>query len=72
MRRHQSKKPMRRCVGCRQSFPQDELLRYVLTDGILNRDDINGRGYYICDNPKCQEAALKRRIANAKKYKRSY
>ena len=30
MRRHQTTEPMRRCIGCRQSRPQSEMMRFTL------------------------------------------
>jgi len=57
--------PMRRCVGCFQSRPKDELTRYTLTkDGyVMDIEKIApGRGVYICtDSPECYEKAKKRK-----------
>lgn len=67
MRRHQSPKPMRRCISCRESKPQDELLRFTLSgDSILADKDGNseGRGYYLCGSRECIENAIKRKAFN--------
>lgn len=55
--------PMRRCTGCRESFPKKELLRIVKNaegDIFLDRTGkANGRGAYICKNPACLAACIK-------------
>lgn len=44
--------PMRRCVGCGQSKPKQELVRIIVNeDGTVSTDKTgraNGRGIYIC------------------------
>ena len=57
------KKPvMRRCVGCMESKPKNELVRIVL-DGEEIRLDLtgkaNGRGAYVCPDPECVAKAVK-------------
>ena len=57
------KKPvMRRCVGCMESKPKNELVRIVL-DGEEIRLDLtgkaNGRGAYVCPDPDCVAKAVK-------------
>lgn len=56
--------PMRRCIGCKQSFPQEKLIR-ISFDGKFLKPDImrflDGRGAYLCKDEKC--------IMNAKKKK---
>ena len=42
MRRHQTLKPMRRCIACRESKPQDELIRFTF-DGKAVAADENGK-----------------------------
>ena len=67
MRRQQQNKPMRRCIACYNSSPQDELLRFTVVDGKITFDgDIRGegRGYYLCDNRECLELAIKKKAFN--------
>lgn len=67
MRRHQSPKPMRRCIACRESKPQDELLRFTFKDGCVEADkDMknDGRGIYLCRSKDCAETAVKRKAFN--------
>ena len=67
MRRHQTKEPMRRCIGCYQSKPQSELLRLTF-DGSSFKADAgyknDGRGTYLCRNRECLEKSLKRKAWN--------
>lgn len=55
--------PMRRCIGCMESFPKKELLRIVKNKENEIKLDLtgkqNGRGTYICKNPQCFENAVK-------------
>lgn len=55
---------MRKCVGCGESRPKQELLRIVMTpEGTVMIDHsgkANGRGAYLCDNPVCLEQARRR------------
>ena len=58
---------MRRCIGCRQSLPQDTLMRFTLRDGeiIADRDQRNdGRGFYLCRDRSCLEKAIKGKAFN--------
>ena len=58
---------MRRCVSCRESKPQDELLRFTLTGDAIIADiegKNDGRGYYLCNNSECMESAIKRKAFN--------
>ena len=67
MRRQQQSKPMRRCIACYTSRPQDELLRFTLADGNITFDkDVkgDGRGYYLCDSRDCLELAIKKKAFN--------
>lgn len=67
MRRHQTNKPMRRCIACRQSRPQDELLRFTLQENVITPDSgrpADGRGFYLCRENECIETAIKRRAFN--------
>lgn len=66
MRRHQTAKPMRRCIACRESKPQDELMRFTW-DGGLRADSgrpADGRGIYLCRDRDCIDAAVKRKAFN--------
>lgn len=55
--------PMRKCIGCMESFPKKELCRIVKNkDNEIILDLIgkqNGRGTYICKNLECFEKAIK-------------
>ena len=55
--------PLRRCLGCYESKPKNELYRVVRnTDGEIVLDKTgkkNGRGAYICSNKECLEKAIK-------------
>lgn len=55
--------PMRKCIGCMESFPKKELCRIVKTkeNEILfdTSGKLNGRGTYICKNIECFDKAIK-------------
>lgn len=55
--------PMRRCLGCMQSFPKKELIRLVRApDGSVSLDfhgKKSGRGAYVCRNLACFRKARK-------------
>ena len=55
--------PMRRCLGCMQSFPKKELIRVVRTpDGAVLIDltgKKSGRGAYLCKDKACLKKAVK-------------
>lgn len=55
--------PLRRCLGCYESKPKNELYRIVkTTEGEILLDKTgkkNGRGAYICSNKDCLEKAIK-------------
>ena len=55
--------PERRCVGCMNSFPKQELIRIVRSsDGEISLDTTGkkaGRGAYICHDPDCLKKAVK-------------
>lgn len=62
--------PMRKCLGCMEQKPKNELVRVVKsTDGDISLDltgKKNGRGAYICPNVSCLEKAKKaKRIERA-------
>lgn len=58
-------KAQRSCLGCRQVFDQDRLVRYVLSpDGevlVDYRHKLPGRGAYTCLDRGCIDSAVKRR-----------
>jgi len=58
-------KAQRSCLGCRQVFDQERLVRYVLSPqgGVLvdYRHKLPGRGAYTCFARRCIEDAVKRR-----------
>ena len=67
MRRHKTTKPMRRCIACRESKPQDELIRFVLNgqDPVIDLSGrAEGRGFYLCRNAECLKTAIKRKAFN--------
>ncbi|MCR5508115.1 MAG: YlxR family protein [Lachnospiraceae bacterium] len=59
------KVPMRTCVGCGVSKPKQELIRILKRpEGGICLDEtgrMNGRGAYLCSDPKCLEAAVKKK-----------
>ena len=58
---------MRRCIACRESRPQDELLRFTFRDGCIEADidtKNDGRGFYLCPKSECAELAIKRKAFN--------
>lgn len=66
--------PMRRCIGCRESFPQSELIRLTLWEDKIHvdrRGKSPGRGVYLCRNQACVEQARKTR-AFQRNYKREF
>lgn len=56
--------PMRKCIGCQESKPQDQLIRIACYEGVLTIDfegRAKGRGVYVCKCRKCAETAKKKR-----------
>ncbi len=55
--------PMRKCIGCMESFPKKQLCRIVKNkDNEIHFDatgKLNGRGTYICKKSECFEKAIK-------------
>ncbi len=55
--------PMRKCIGCMESFQKRDLCRIVKNkEGEIKVDSTgkaNGRGVYICKNIECYEKAIK-------------
>ena len=67
MRRHQTAKPMRRCIACRESKPQDELMRFTFDGTKLIADSgspNDGRGFYLCRDRECIDNAVKNKAFN--------
>lgn len=67
MRRHQTPKPMRRCIACRESKPQDELIRFTFDGTAVIADESgkrDGRGFYLCRDANCAAEAIKRKAFN--------
>lgn len=67
MRRQQQNKPMRRCIACYTSFPQEDLIRFTVNGGkiVLDTEGKNdGRGYYLCKKRECLELAIKKKAFN--------
>ena len=56
--------PQRTCVGCRETFPQQQLLRIAAKGpGGVSLDltqKMPGRGAYLCYSEECLEKAKKR------------
>lgn len=55
--------PMRKCIGCMESFPKKELCRIVKNkENEIQLDmtgKLNGRGTYICKKTECLDKAIK-------------
>ena len=55
--------PMRKCIGCMESFPKKVLCRIVKTKEseifLDSTGKLNGRGTYICKNIECFNKAIK-------------
>lgn len=64
------KVPTRRCTGCGEHFPKNQLVRVLRTpDGEIVLDDTgkrSGRGAYVCRSAACLKKARKaRRLESA-------
>ena len=63
--RKMKKVPLRKCVGCMQSFEKKDLIRVVRSpEGEVSLDfggKKSGRGAYICKDAKCLKKAQKSR-----------
>ena len=64
------KVPMRKCLGCNESFPKKELVRVVRTpenNVIIDKTGkANGRGAYVCKSKECLKKAIKsKRISHS-------
>jgi uncharacterized protein len=61
--------PERTCRGCGRKAPRLDLLRFIVTEGILiedQRGDRPGRGIYCCKQIICRE-----RLAKSKKIRKA-
>ena len=60
--------PLRMCIACREMKTKNEMLRIVRTPtGEYKLDTVGkiaGRGAYICDDAKCLELCLKKKLLN--------
>ncbi len=65
------KVPLRKCLGCGEMKPKQELIRAVRSpEGEISLDltgKKNGRGAYICHSNACLAAAIK-----AKRFERAF
>ena len=64
MTRKKRKAHMRRCPGCMESKPKNELLRIACYEGVVSVDPTGkakGRGIYICPSEECLAKAKKRK-----------
>lgn len=61
----QRKPPLRRCTGCYEMKPKNDLIRIVSQDtNVICFDStgkMSGRGAYICANKQCLENAYKKK-----------
>lgn len=54
---------MRRCVGCMESKPKNNLIRIACYEGKISVDPMGkakGRGVYLCPDRKCMEKAQRK------------
>lgn len=62
------KVPIRRCTGCGESKPKNELVRIVRSpEGECSVDltgKKSGRGAYVCKSSECLKKALRGRLGN--------
>ncbi|MBQ6314649.1 MAG: YlxR family protein [Mogibacterium sp.] len=58
---------MRKCIGCQQSRPQSELMRFTVREGNIIPDagsKSEGRGIYLCRSEECFQLSIKRKAWN--------
>ena len=62
----QKKVPMRTCIACRQEKAKKELIRIVKkpddTFSVDRTGKVSGRGAYVCDDEKCMEKIVKKKL----------
>ena len=69
--------PVRTCVGCREHFPQHDLMRLRMHKDrvaiVKNNVPAEGRSVYLCPRESCWERALKsgRLVFKSGKYDRT-
>lgn len=59
-----NKIPMRRCIGCMESKPKQNLIRIACYETVLTVDvtgRAKGRGVYLCKDAACIALAKKKR-----------
>ena len=57
--------PKRRCISCRKTFPQYDLIRIIQNEDGLHVQSVAGRGgrsCYICKDPACISKALEKNL----------
>lgn len=62
--RPMKKIPMRRCIGCMESKPKNQLVRIAGYEGTISIDPTGkakGRGVYLCRNQDCFRVAQKKK-----------
>lgn len=62
--RPMKKTPMRRCIGCMESKPKNQLVRIAGYEGAISIDPTGkakGRGVYLCRNQDCFRLAQKKK-----------
>lgn len=60
-------KQERRCVACKNSKQQHDLLRIARNNQEYSIDENNklgGRGAYVCKDKKCIDLAIKKKLLN--------
>ena len=60
-------KQQRKCVACRNSKHQNDLLRIAKLENSFLIDEMHklgGRGAYVCKNNQCIQLTIKKRLLN--------
>lgn len=60
-------KQTRKCVACRESKQQNEMLRIARINNkylIDEQHKLDGRGAYVCKNPQCVQLTIKKKLLN--------
>ena len=60
-------KQERRCVACKQSKQQNEMLRIARINNQYELDlkhELGGRGAYVCNDKKCIDLTIKKKLLN--------
>lgn len=60
-------KQNRRCVACRESKQQNDMLRIARINGeyvIDLNNKLDGRGAYVCKDHKCLDLTIKKKLLN--------